>query len=134
MAISNKLKVQLLRSVHDDKLKELEQLAVREERFEDAAMIRDERNARLEKFRNDYPSTPDDMFASTIPVTDETWCAWICKNGGHVHQHKDALNYACHNGHFRYFQTREAAKKWITEACSGKNFYRGICAKHMPQE
>ena len=120
--MNDKLKRQLLSMTDPIKLQELEDLAVREQRFEDAAIIRDERNGRL--LNNLLENI------SGKPV-QEKFIAWICGNGGHVHEQAVAEQYRCYPGLGKAmsFSSLDAAKAWVREACSGKNFYRGICQK-----
>lgn len=121
MAMNDALKQRLMKLATLEKLEELREPAVQEERFEDAAMIRDEIISRV--VLDISPAGPQD---------GKQWAAWICGNGGHVNLRKDARCYKCYPGNDKanYFATIEEAKSWVRESCSGKNFYRGICQKH----
>lgn len=87
---------QLVSLALDKELPRLLDLAIGEQRYEHAAIIRDEINER---------------------GFDRPYSAWWCRTGGHIVETEERDKHACYNGRARTFDTKEQAQQYLDEMC-----------------
>lgn len=125
MEVNNEFKRQLLEMVPDEAmLQRLLDLAVKEERYEDAELIR------LETVRRGVNRVLEAFSQLEIDTKGgKQWVAWFCENRAHIQTRKYVDGFKCYPGreHVSYFVSQEAAEEWVTRNGSNHTFKRGIC-------